>query len=290
MAETPSVSSAIESVNLEEIGFTEFTTDLVRDVYRVIVESSMDQLKAYADFVSVIAKTVAEYQKEFAGKDSAEETEKANDYIANVLSLNSEADDSDEVEIGEPTTEDPNVTIGEALVEHFAGVTVEVPEGATTVGKIMEDYVDENELPYGNLRAFVTAKLKKNAEDSYALIKTILMIGMQKVVVTDGRIRTKLTFNVVASETYSKTNNLCTTKSSQWGGKIGGRGFLGRGIAGIAMGNFLGGGVSGSYGGSKLTVKVMNEKATAATNVTIDIMGEVDIHFRTETFPVVGET
>jgi hypothetical protein len=34
-------------------------------------------------------------------------------------------------------------------------------------------------------------------------------------------------------------------------------------------------------------VSVVNESSSAATNVTVDILGEVKIQFRTETFPSI---
>lgn len=43
-----------------------------------------------------------------------------------------------------------------------------------------------------SLRSFVIEKLKASATNFYELLKTILQIGMQKIVVTDGTIETKL--------------------------------------------------------------------------------------------------
>ena len=120
---------------------------------------------------------------------------------------------------------------------------------------------------------------------------TILKIGMQKVVVTNGQIRTKLVFHVDATDTYSKTSMDYNRKSRDWGIRGGVRGRIFRKIPGKAakatIGKFIGGGISGGYGSQKLNVKVVNEKSTAATNVTVDIIGEVNIFFRTETFPTV---
>lgn len=256
---------------LESIGFVDFTVSLVRGVYEVIVEASIDQLKAYADFVNSVAKTLDQYQIDVVGKDSAEEKEKADSYIEEVLGFDIDVD---------PVTLTKEQQ--ESLKEHFSGIINEEK-------KTIEEMIKDNKITLDDLRDFVIEKLKENAKDSYNLMVTILKIGMQKVVVTNGQIRTKLTFHVDATDTYSKTSDEYNTKSRNWGirGGVRGRYGISGKFAEVTMGKFIGGGISGGYGSQKLNVKVVNEKSTAATNVTVDIIGEVNIFFRTETFPTV---
>jgi hypothetical protein len=266
------------ATQLEKIGFVEFTTHLVRDTYRVIVESSIDQLKAFADFYERIAdKTVGQYQDEIVGADSDTKTANADSYIRDVLGLpiDSSPDDSDEISLTADQTQ--------ALVQHFVGIQASSKDIATTIGT-------DSKITLGELRAFVIEKLKKAANASYDQVKTILKLGMQKVVVTNGEIRTKLTFHVDATDTYTKTASDYSRTATNWGikGSVSGRyGGPAGAIAGVVFGSFIGGGVSGGYGRSKLTVSVVNESSSAATNVTVDILGEVKIQFRTETFPSI---
>ena len=46
MAQIASDRALAAASQLEKIGFVDFTVDLVRDVYNVIVKASTDQLKA----------------------------------------------------------------------------------------------------------------------------------------------------------------------------------------------------------------------------------------------------
>ena len=255
---------------LESIGFVDFTVSLVRGVYEVIVEASIDQLKAYADLVNSVAKTLDEYQEEVVGESTDEKNEKADSYIEEVLGF----------EIADPIK--LNEDQQEALKEHFSGIINEEK-------KTIEEMITNKTIPLDDLRDFVIEKLKENAKDSYNLMVTILKIGMQKVVVTNGQIRTKLTFHVDATDTYSKTSMDYNRKSRDWGirGGVRGRYGISGKFAEVTMGKFIGGGISGGYGSQKLNVAVVNEKSTAATNVTVDIIGEVNIFFRTETFPTV---
>jgi hypothetical protein len=253
------------ATQVEKIGFVDFTTNLVRGVYEVIVEASIDQLKAYADFVNSVAKTLNEYQMEAVGKTDQEENETADSYIREVL----------EFEFDESMTESETFSLNpdqqQALKEHFSGITVTINDEEKTIEDVItvNETTNEGTITLGNLRTFVVEKLKKNAEDSYNLMVTLLKIGMQKVVVTNGQIRTKLTFHVDTADMYQKTSTNYDIRSKSWGV----RGRFGR--------------ISGGYGKSRLKVSVVNEKSTAATNVTVDVVGEVNIFFRTETFPTI---
>lgn len=293
---------------LEKIGFVEFTVDLVKGVYRTIVEASMEQLSAYADFVSKVAKTLAEYQQEILGADNSDEQNgNAYDYIKNVLGFS-------DTDIGTPLLDTNKLILTDAQVtslqQHFLGVTAKIavvpvtptadPADPTPHDNIKDYSIDhfilfitgstgQKQIRLSYLKAFVISKLKKGVKESYDLIKTILKIGMQKVVVTNGEIHTKLTFHVDASDTYAKTASEYNQKASNWGvrgGLSASKGFAGT-IGGATVSKLIGGSISGGYSSSKLSVSVVNEKSTAATNITVDILGEVRIMFRTETFPSI---
>ena len=278
---------------LEKIGFVEFTIDLVKGVYRTIVEASMEQLSAYADFVSKIAKTVQEYETEVLG-DATEQDKQAYDYIKNVLGFTIPM-------TGTPLVPDPTGVITltneqvTSLQQHFVGIKatsslVEISSSEVILINAGSDAATHpKKITLSDLKAFVIAKLKKGVKDSYDLIKTILKIGMQKVVVTNGEIHTKLTFHVDASDTYERTASEYNQKASNWGvrgGLSASKGFAGT-LRGATVSNLIGGSISGGYSSSKLSVSVVNEKSTAATNITVDILGEVRIMFRTETFPSI---
>lgn len=256
--ETAGQRAMAAAAELQKIGFVEFTVELVRGVYEVIVKASLDQLKAYADLVASVAKTLEEYRDGVLGKDATEQNEKADSYIKEVLELD--------------TAKDP-ITLSEdqkkALIEHFSGIKAKTTTSLDTE-TTMEEELKDNQITVADLKAFVLEKLKKNAEDSYNLIVTILKIGMQKVVVTNGEIKTKLTFHVDTADTFQKTSMTYSSRSSRWG----------------ARGGFAG--MSGGFGGGRLNVRVVNESTTAATNVSVDVIGEVNIYFRTDTFPAVG--
>lgn len=217
MADANAGSRALAAASqLEKIGFVDFTVDLVKGVYEVIVNASMEQLEAYAELVTKVSKSLEEYQDEVLGPDEAEKQEKAENYITEVLGFKKQ---------DTYTLTDDQAT---ALREHLAGISVQEDEQ----NKGIDDYITvsgtSKEITHENLVKIVLEKLKKSTEHSYDLLKTILKIGMQKVVVTNGEIRTKLTFHIDASDDYSKTSNQYSNNSSGWG--------IGGGLSGSGTG------------------------------------------------------
>lgn len=256
---------------LERIGFVEFTTTLIRETYEIIVQSSIDQLEAYADFVDRISRSAAELESETTG-DTGESDARLDDYISNVLQIS--IPENAEPETVLTITED-QMTF---LLEHFAG------SDSSDLAAIEADGATLSEL-----RTLVRKKVLEAARSSQTLLETLIKIGVQKIVVTNGEIRTKLTFSVDATDYESREPTDTKTKVQSWGVRASFRGFRRRsygGLAGKMIGGFTGG-IGGGYSSYKINVLTINEKSSAATNVNVDIVGEVRIQFRTETFPAI---
>jgi hypothetical protein len=290
----PSIESTLKSASgaLGQIGFVEFTTDLVRNVYNVIVESSMDQLKSYAEFVSAVSQTVGEYQTSLGlGEDDNPATnptllKNCENYATNVLGLTGNLSSG---------------SIDKYLIEGFDAAAVkdkrnsiaadlngfDFDEPDTSKGAIenylpLESAITTASYDLGttdkvNIDKIIALKLRKAAADDYSLLITILKIGMQKIVVDRGLIATKLTFHVDANETTSTTSSDINIKSKSFG--------LTGGISGGTK--KFGGRLSGGYNSSKLSVSVVNEKSSAVANMSADIVGEVRIEFSTQSFPSI---
>src|SRR5947199_2466465 len=50
--------------------FVDFTSDLVRNVFKTMIDSSIEQFEAYADLVAKVSGTVAEYEYKSLGGDT----------------------------------------------------------------------------------------------------------------------------------------------------------------------------------------------------------------------------
>ena len=250
---------------VQNLGFVEFTTDLVRNVYTVITDAALEQLKAYGDFVAAVSKPLSDYQEEVTGikfddteKLSDNNTPKLDSYITDVLGLVlSEGSDPISLNNEESTL----------LESHFSGLTVADKDVSSTIA--------DSKISKEDLQKFVYEKLAKSTTESYNMLVAVLKLGMNKVEVTDGSIFTKLVFHVNTSDTTSKTSTKVESKAKQWGVRGAASAKWGWGRANI----------SGGYSSNKINVSVVNEKSSSAVNLSADIIGSVKINFRSGYFP-----
>jgi hypothetical protein len=292
----PSLESTMSlTTQVSKIGFVEFTTDLVKNVYNVIVQASMDQLKQYADLVKDVSQSIGAYQTSLGlggtpSDPSPELVKNCEKYAIEVLGLtgiqNSDADPS----IGSYKIEGVDVGAVKdkltAIITDLKGLDFDTT--SDTEGKIEQtlpakDTINSNSLDLDaatktKLDKIIALKLQKGAEDNYNLLLTILKLGMQKIVVDKGLIATKLTFHVDAAQSESKATSDVNMKSKSFS--------LGGGISGV--GKIFGGSISGGFSSTNLSVSVVNEKSSSVANLAVDIVGEVRIEFRTDSFPSIN--
>jgi hypothetical protein len=292
MAE-PSLERAMKvATMLNQIGFVEFTTDLVKNVYNVIIQATMDQLKQYAEFVKDVSKSVSQYQIDLGLGNSDDPSNTTNasllanceKYAVEVLGLtkiDAVSGTPAKYKIDSANNEEL-VDKRNAIISNLQGIdstpavsttgTADVviqPPGATATSL---------EIVKSDLDNIIAIKLRKGAEESYNLLKTILKIGVAKIVLNKGFIGTKLTFHVDASETASVATSDVNIKSRSFS--------LGGGISGGFK--KIGGSLAGGMSNSNLKVTVVNEKSSAVANMAIDIVGEVRLEFSTDYFPSIN--
>ncbi len=251
----------------DQMPFVDFTTTLVRETYKVIVDSSIEQLQAYADIVAELSHPVADYQKAITGIDfDSPALDNANlpplhDYVSEVLGLTVTDPGTSSATIAKPAEQETADAIAETTGQEVAVAT----SGSSDLTQTQTD----------ELLKAIYAKLDTETTKQRDLLVTILEIGMQKVIVTDGKIATKLMFNVSGTETSQKTTAQVEQKASSWG------------VQGSASARWGWGKakVSGGYQSSRLNVKAVNERTASAVNIDASMMGEVEIRFRTDSFP-----
>jgi hypothetical protein len=97
--------------------------------------------------------------------------------------------------------------------------------------------------------------------------------GMARIVITDGSINTKLTFNVNSTEVQATQKAKYNSQS------------LGANIQGSAGWGW--GRVSASASYSNLSVNTVNESSFDSLTMSTEMIGEVNLKFKTETFPAI---
>ena len=304
----------ISAVNLSK--FVDFTSGLVREVFKTLIDSTLEQLDAYADLVSKVSGTVADFEAKALGDVNAA----AVDYLNKVIlpSFGTGAIPTLAWSGTAVTGGGPDISLDAAkqqdLVALFAGVNAAVAtlptspivpassplavNDLTTFESLLESTGSQIlTMKTTNLHAFTVAKLKHDVKSAYDKIVTLLKLGMSKIVVEEGEIDTSLTFHVASADsderTTSQTRTDVATHSSNWavnGGFFGGRSVSGT-IYGFLISKRSGYSVNGGAGSSSTNTSVqvaaVNEKSTAVTNLSFDITGGLKLRFRSDFFPSI---
>lgn len=231
---------------LDSIDFPSFVASLVQGTFQAIIDSSIQQMEAYSQLLASVAKTVDQFMDEHITDDMAR------DHLA---------DNYGGIFQKEVTTAGPKLTIapppppatGETGPPPLPNFLQEL--GFTDAWDLDEQSVNETVLPQVR---------RTLAETRHQSLATMVMMGINRIVVDEGEINAKLIFSVDASEWT--TVNFDDTKTTNWGMS----GTLGR----------------NPFGASGIVVTTTNVNTQADINLRADLTGEVRIKFKSDYFPL----
>ena len=304
------VLGALDQFDTVSNTFIDFTTNLVRDVIRTVTDSTIEQLEAYAELVSKVAGTLQDYEVRMVGSPTDFDV-RGLDYLNQVVRTSLLTTITSAIT---PTPANPpytafstvDVDFG-ALVNDaktlFAGITVDFSGTPTAFEGRLSLTAGGAFDPAGafmstlDLHKFCVARIRKDVKGSYDKLVMILKLGMQKIVITEGEVKTSLTYHLDSTDTDEQTSNQIEEdilqRTTSWGvkGGFGGNRKLGGKLGGNIISRSMGGSISGGVGQTsnrtKIKINVMNEKKTAVTNSSVDITGSVLLRFKSDYFPSV---
>ena len=304
--ENSAAARALELISATNLNkFVDFTSGLVREVFKTLVSSTLEQLDAYAELVATVSGTLEQYEEKAVGDvDLA-----AVDYLNKVILPSFEPSGTTPQQIQASTTDTALISFDPAkkndLIAFFSGVVAKVknvpspaPTPTPVVGdddtfdRLLAEAGTSLQMSVGNLKSFAAARLRRDLKLSYEKLVAILKLGMQKIVVTEGRINTALTFHVTSLDadegTSSQTNVETSSRASNWA--LGGGMWGTRSLSGTVRGFVLSGSAGGSKTNTSTQVSVVNEKSTATTTLAFDITGSLELKFRSDFFPSFDPT
>ena len=224
---------------LAAVNFSGFVAGLVTGTFQAIVDATAQQLKEYAALVSSISQSVDAFTRDNVSPGQVR------GWLAERFGSDLQVQIPAAGKTGEPKLVPRAASLGTspAWLEQFGLQGLELSEQVT-----------EGEL--------LDAARPRLGEERLQMLASMVLMGINRVVVNDGDIRAKLQFHAVARDL---TN------------------------AEIAMGQ-MGQGIAGrqATGQSPVTTMVSTLKANAQADASIktNLMGEVRISFRSETFPL----
>ena len=257
-----------QAARVSEIGFAEFTTTLVREVFKALVASHLEQMQAHIALTEAVAGTIAQYL---------------------VKTKNTVTEDEARV----------TLAVAAAIEDFSAGIDLSADQ-ATAINGALETPADANvtdnnqvaaagnNLDDAAINPLIEAAKIKIAANRFILLEQMVRQGALRLGVDHGTIETRLTFT-----TYGRTSHLKTTKDKSThneavgagailGGGFGFGGFLPFGGGGVGAGGVGGAGVTST----SLTVNTVTERSRDVTGTRAQIYGRVRINFKTDYAPL----
>jgi hypothetical protein len=233
----------VTRATLNAIEFPKFVADLIKGTYQAIVDSSIKQMEAYAELISNVAKTVKDFENDNITDNQAR------DYLVSTYPghFKVQSDDTGAKVVVAPGADQkpaPNF-------QNDLGLTEDV--------QVSDTDAEEKLVP---------AARRKLAENRHQLLSTMVMMGVNRIVVTSGHIRAGLTFRIDAHDhatasTASEFDEQNTTVAGSWFG-----------FGGAATANSL------TY------VSTSKRDSTDDLDVHADLTGEVDLKFKSDYLPL----
>jgi hypothetical protein len=230
---------------MDEIAFPTFVASLLHGTYDAIVDSSIKQVEGFAELVSAVAKPLDQFAAEnvTSGQVRAWLVEQ---YPQDVTLV----EDRGSYTLAALRSPDDEEAVSPPWLASF-GV-----EGEELTAELLEERI----LPAARTRV---------AQNRLSTLSTMVLLGMQRVVVKDGTVSAALKFRAAAADRAAvqyATSNDPQSGGTQWGAR-------------------------GSEG-AITTVSTVAVNAQSDSELRADVTGNVRINFASETLPLdrfVGE-
>jgi hypothetical protein len=161
---------------VKEVNFPAFVSSLVKGVFNAVVDASIQQMKAYGELVNSVAMSLSDFVDQHT--DVAEGQKHLAKKYPNIFQIT-----SGKLEVKEDYDSD-------SMPNFQAELGTDAP---------VEDLDDEDAL-----QKLVVAARTEIARGRQQLLATTILMGINRIIVTDGKINAKVSFNFVASDTVQR--------------------------------------------------------------------------------------
>jgi hypothetical protein len=232
---------------VKTVDFPEFVSGLIQGVFQAIVDASIQQMEAYGELLAATAKTVEQFASDHISDDQARE-QIANKFPS-IVRMERTRDGGNRLA---PATEDAET----GPLQQYARTTETI------------DFEDEE-----SERKFLAAAKLEMARGRQKLMALMVMLGINRIVVTNGRINAKVVFDIRASD-YAKRKakaGLVDREAQE---------------SGAAGGFHMPWGGGGGYAKSSHTATVrssVEDESESKAVMKAQLTGEVRVNFKSET-------
>jgi len=249
-------AAALEGL-VSKVDFPKFVAGLIDGVFNAIVTSSIKQMQAYAELVKNVSKSVDDFMKDNVSENQAR------DYLADRYPDHLEVDISGE----KPKVKPKDGADQDTMPDFFKDLGLSEP-----VDSIEDDTPEQILLP---------AARQRMAIDRQHLLLTMVVMGINRLIVTDGSIKASVMFNLDTKDSVTRgltgTNTRTYHDTSHSEGTGPGYGFL-RSIWSNTWKDDA---------QSDLSVStVTNSSSAASVDLHAKLSGDVNIRFKSDVFPL----
>lgn len=233
---------------LNAIAFPTFVADLLKGTFQAVVDASIQQMEAYGELLANVAKTVDEFMADNISNNQAR------DWLSNSYPQLVRLDTSS----GEPRVRMADGGGDSEAAQAAARRDMNVPED--------QSIDDDDSLE----TVLVPAARRKLAQSRQQVLATMVLMGINRIVVTSGRVKASMGFRI------DTTDRARAESASQFDFKN---------ETSIGYSSWL----SPVSASSKTTVAYVSsskKNSESEINVNADLTGEVDLKFKSETFPL----
>jgi hypothetical protein len=231
---------------VKAVDFPKFVSSLIQGVFRAIVEASIQQMQAFSELLSAAGKTV----DQFAGDNITDS--QARDFVANQNPKSVRIDTSG----GNARLRSNDDEGGAGVGKNFGMDDVDLSD-------------DESE------QQLVGAAKQQMARSKQQMLATMVLMGINRIVVTDGHINAKVVFDMRASD-EAKRKRKAQMADKEKDHEASQTGFF----------TNLVGGYDVSHDHETTVSSSLDETSESKASVKAQLTGDVRLAFKSETFPL----
>jgi len=237
---------------ISTVDFPGFVAGLIQGVFQAIVDASIQQMEAFAELVKNVSKSVDEYMRDNITPNQARDY--LTDRYPEQLQLDITGDEPKVVP--KPEANDS------PLPDFFKDLGLDFP-----VDSLDEDVTEE---------VLVPAARQQMAIDRQRMLLMMVLMGINRLVVTDGSIKAAVIFDLKATDLVSQSSTAATTFDSTTNTR--------------SKSGFFSGWFSPSWKQDTKTNFNVTTSQTASSEASDELKtkltGDVTVRFRSETYPL----
>ncbi len=176
--------AAVAGALLQAVNFPEFVSGLIKGVFHAIVQSSIEQMEAYGRLVADVAKTLNQFRDENVSANQGRDH--LVDQFPDLFQI--------DIDTGAEGGSGPRVRVRDGVDESEAVKKVnKLPIEGGAVSSLDDETIEEKLVP---------AARTQLATSRQQLLATMVMMGINRIVVTDGKIAAKVLYDFQARDNF----------------------------------------------------------------------------------------